>query len=131
MAQRRQAEITDEILDLFERALALRAMGARDDDADDALHDELLRVEKRLVWTLLPRIWPAWGPWAPSPADPALDGECVVGKGYYLHQVWPQLQEGRRALLAALAMRHDRQPADVRAPPAARKPLRHLGKDET
>jgi hypothetical protein len=34
----------------------LRAKGARDDDVDAALHDEVVRVEKTLVWVLLPRI---------------------------------------------------------------------------
>jgi hypothetical protein len=101
----RGGEISGEIVDLFERALQLRALGAHDDDADEALHDELVRVEKRLVWTLLPRIWPEWGPHCPSPADDVFDGECFLpnGCGYVLANVWPKLQEHRRALLAALA----------------------------
>jgi hypothetical protein len=58
----RGGEISDEILDLFERALQLRAIGAGDDDTDEALRDELIAADKRLAWTLLPGIWPDWGP---------------------------------------------------------------------
>jgi hypothetical protein len=105
----RGGEISDEVLTLFDRALQLRAQGADQDDADEALHDELISVEKRLVWTLLPPIWPDFGPHAPSPADDCLDGECFLdGDGYFLALVWPHLQEGRRALLAALAERSNR-----------------------
>jgi hypothetical protein len=70
------------------------------------LHAELIQVQKRLGWELLPRIFPAWDPWAPSPADDCLDGECFVPHGYYLHSVWPELQRGRCALLVALAAKH-------------------------
>jgi hypothetical protein len=103
MRQTRDSEIFDEILDLFARNIELRKQGAQNDGAPDDLHAELLQVEKRLSWDLLPKIFPAWGPWAPSPADDCLDGECFVPQGHYLHAVWPELQQGRRALLLALA----------------------------
>jgi hypothetical protein len=45
----RGGEISDEILDLFERALQLRAMGAAENNADEALYDKRIRVKKKLV----------------------------------------------------------------------------------
>ena len=104
----RGGEISDEILDLFEHALQLRAQGADKEDADEALHDELIGVEKRLVRTLLPSIWSEWGPHAPSPANDVLDGDCFMPDGYILAACWPKLQQGRHALLVALAERQAR-----------------------
>jgi hypothetical protein len=96
--------ITPEILELFDRNLELLAMGADNDNAPRHVYDELLDVEKKLVWSLLSRIFGEhWGPHCPSPADPALDGECYVGEGYQLHLDWPYLQRDRQTLLAAHA----------------------------
>jgi hypothetical protein len=96
--------ITPEILELFDRNLELRDLGANDDDAPEHLHDEYIAVRKKLVWSLLPRIFGEhWGPHSPSPADPVLDDECFAGEGCQLHIDWPDLQRDRRILLAALA----------------------------
>jgi hypothetical protein len=96
--------ITPEILELFDRNLELLAMGAGDDKAPEHLHDELIDVEKQLVWSLLPRIFGEhWGPHCPSPADPVLDDECFVGEGYQLYLDWPYLQRDRQVLLDAHA----------------------------
>jgi hypothetical protein len=91
-------EISDELMQKFDRACALRTEIAR-------LEDELAPLEKRLTWTLMPKAFGEhWGPHSPSPADDALDGvrHAPIGNCQLDHD-WPDLQRDRQALLAAHA----------------------------
>jgi hypothetical protein len=94
----RNGEISDEVLDLFDRALDLRAKIAK-------LEDELRPLDKRLTWTLMPQAFgPQWGPHSPSPADESLDSvrHAPIGDCQLDHD-WPDLQRDRQALLNAHA----------------------------
>ena len=65
--------ITPEILELFDRSKQLFEMEARDGDLPEHLRDELADIEKKLTWTLLPRIFGEhWGSHVvDSPAHPS------------------------------------------------------------
>jgi hypothetical protein len=94
----RNGEISDELMQKFDRACELRAKIAR-------FEDELAGLEKRLTWTLMPEAFGEhWGPHSPSPADNALDGarHAPIGDSQ-LDRDWPHLQRDRQALLNAQA----------------------------
>ena len=114
--------ITPEILELFDRSKQLFEMEARDGDLPEHLRDELADIEKKLTWTLLPRIFGEhWGSHVvDSPAHPSYDGPC-----YGDEREWALLQEDRANCLRHVlnGRNREREPVILRAPPDQSEPF--------
>ena len=94
----RVSEISGELLQTFDRAVALRAQRAK-------LKDELIAVEKRLQVMMEEACGEHWRFGGSSPADDGLDcpRHHPIGTPTQLDHDWPLMQRDREALLVEYA----------------------------
>lgn len=99
MPRERGAEISEQMLVLFDRGLKLRAEGATGSHKSTPLG----AVDYELRILLAGMFGDHWNFGSPAPTGGRLDGACPDDPSNLWHINWPDLQRDRQALLAAHA----------------------------
>jgi hypothetical protein len=106
MVEPRDSNLTQEMLNLFERGMELVEQGHGEREFDHVLEcpecKEYRDIKKRLEWRLI-----GLEPHCASVFDPAVDGppHDYLSPIHCMRTDWPLVQAWRRALMAALEAR--------------------------